>query len=263
MNKIMILIKKEWMEVFKNRFVFFSVAFMPLIFTAIPLGILYGIRASGEVGNFSMDEIYSQVASLCGDLNVAECNQYIIITQFMPLFMMMPVIIPVTIASYSIVGEKTTRTLEPLLATPITTIELLAGKGLAAGIPAVVATWVSFAIFVIGGLLMKIETKVVASFFDPLWLTGIFILGPLLALAAISLAVMISSRTTDPRVAEQISGLFVLPLVGLLVAQSLGFLLLNEALMNWMTIGVAILDVGLLAFAVQLFQRETILTRWK
>ncbi len=263
MNKIKTLIKKEWMEVFKNRFVFFSVAFMPLIFTAIPLAILYGISASGQVGDFSMDELYSQMSGICGELNVVECNQYIIITQFMPLFMMMPVIIPVTIASYSIVGEKATRTLEPLLATPITTIELLAGKGLAAGIPAVLATWVSFAIFVIGGLLMKIESKVIASFFDPLWLTGIFILGPLLALAAISLAVMISSRTTDPRVAEQISGLFVLPLAGLLVAQATGFLLLNATLMTWMALGVAILDVGLLAFAVQLFQRESILTRWK
>jgi ABC-2 type transport system permease protein len=263
MKKIIVLIKKEWQEVFKNRFVLFSVAFMPLIFTAIPLAVLYGISSSGEVGDFSMEDLYGQVAGLCGDLNVVECNQYLIITQFMPLFMMMPVIIPITIASYSIVGEKVTRTLEPLLATPITTIELLAGKGLAAGLPAVFATWISFLIFVIGGLLMKIEPKVVASFFDPLWLLGIFVLGPFLAVAAISLAVMVSSRTSDPRVAEQIAGLFILPLAGLLVAQASGLLLLDETLMLWMTLGVVILDIGLLAFAVQLFQRESILTRWK
>ncbi|GAB4577647.1 MAG: ABC transporter permease subunit [Anaerolineales bacterium] len=263
MKKIKILIMKEWREVFKNRFVLFSVAFMPLIFTSIPLAVLYGISASGELGDFSMEELYTQMSGLCGDLNVVECNQFVIITQFMPLFMMMPVIIPITIASYSIVGEKVTRTLEPLLATPITTLELLSGKGLAAGVPAVLATWVSFLIFVVGGFLMKIEARVVASFFDPLWLLGIFALGPLLAIAAISLAVMVSSRTSDPRVAEQISGLFILPLAGLLVAQATGFLLLNETLMLWITLGVAILDVGLLFFAVQLFQRESILTRWK
>jgi ABC-2 type transport system permease protein len=262
-TKITTLIKKEWAEVFKNRFVFFPVAFMPVIFTAIPLAILYSIRSSGEVGDISIEELYAQAANLCGNMNIMECNQFVIITQFMPLFMMMPVIIPITIASYSIVGEKATRTLEPLLATPITTVELLAGKGLAAGIPAVLATWVSFIIFVLGGIAMKIEQRVVASFFDPLWLTGIFVLGPLLALAAISFAVMISSRTTDPRVAEQISGLFILPLVGLLIAQTTGLLFLNKTLMAWIAIGVAILDIGLLAFAVQLFQRETILTRWK
>ncbi|MCB9133849.1 MAG: ABC transporter permease subunit [Anaerolineales bacterium] len=263
MNKITTLIKKEWREVFKNRFVLFSVAFMPLIFTAIPLAILYGISSSGQAGDFSLEELYSQMSSLCGNLNVVECNQYLIITQFMPLFMMMPVIIPITIASYSIVGEKVTRTLEPLLATPITTMELLAGKGLAAGIPAVLATWVSFLIFVVGGLLMKIEPKVVTSLFNPLWLLGIFVLGPLLAIAAISLAVMVSSRSSDPRVAEQIAGLFILPLAGLLVAQATGLLFLDTALMTWITLGVAVLDAGLLAFSVQLFQRESILTRWK
>ncbi|NJN44098.1 MAG: hypothetical protein HC806_04770 [Anaerolineae bacterium] len=106
MNKIFTLIKKEWSEVFKNRIVLFSVAFLPVIFSAIPLAILYAINTSGDVGNFSMEELYSQMSNLCGELNVVECNQYVIITQFMPLFLMMPVIIPITIASYSIVGEK-------------------------------------------------------------------------------------------------------------------------------------------------------------
>ena len=67
--------------------------------------------------------------------------QIYLINEFLLLFMMMPLIIPITIAAYSIVGEKTTRSLEPLLATPITTAELLIGKGLAAAIPAIAATW--------------------------------------------------------------------------------------------------------------------------
>jgi len=31
----------------------------------------------------------------------------------------------------------------------------------------------------------------------------------------------------------------------------------------WMALGLLVLDAGLVAFAVQLFQRESILTRWK
>ena len=46
-------------------------------------------------------------------------------------------------------GEKTTRTLEPVLATPISVLELLLGKALAAVIPAVGATWISFLIFLL------------------------------------------------------------------------------------------------------------------
>jgi ABC-2 type transport system permease protein len=176
---------------------------------------------------------------------------------------MMPVIIPITIASYSIVGEKTTRTLEPLLATPIKTAELLAGKGLAAAIPAVAATWIGFALFVIGGLLMGLSRDVAARFFDPLWMVAIFVVGPLLALAGVSIAVMISSRTSDPRVAEQISGLFVLPIVGLIVAQTTGLIFLNRSLILWIAFLMVVLDLVLLFFATRLFQRENILTRWK
>jgi ABC-2 type transport system permease protein len=179
------------------------------------------------------------------------------------MFLMLPVLIPITIASYSIVGEKTTRTLEPLLATPITTYELLAGKGLAAALPAILATWLGFLAFVVGAIWLKVDPAVVEKFFDPLWLIAILVVGPLLALAAVSIAVMISSRTSDPRVAEQISGLFILPLVGLLVAQTTGAVFLTRTAIVWIAFFMAIIDAVLLAFAVQLFQRETILTRWK
>ena len=43
-----------------------------------------------------------------------------------------------SVASDSIIGEKQARTLEPLLATPITTFELLAAKILGALLPAAV-----------------------------------------------------------------------------------------------------------------------------
>jgi ABC-2 type transport system permease protein len=96
-----------------------------------------------------------------------------------------------------------------------------------------------------------------------LWLIAIFIVGPLLALAAVSVAVMVSSRANDPRVAEQLSMLVILPLLGLFFGQVTGFILINQQLIIWMAFGMAILDIGLLAIATQIFQREAILTRWK
>ena len=192
-----------------------------------------------------------------------ECMQYFIVSQFMLLFMMVPMIVPITFASYSIVGEKSTRTLEPLLATPISTIELLAGKALAATLPAIAATWLSFLLYAIGTLIMAVSPAVTAKLFDGLWLTAIFVVGPLLSIAGVSIAVMISSRVSDPRVAEQISAVFVLPIIGLFVGQSTGLIFINEKIILWMAAGLVILDVALMAMATQLFQRETILTRWK
>ena len=188
---------------------------------------------------------------------------YYIVTQFILLFMMVPVIVPMTIAAYSIVGEKTTRTLEPLLATPVSTLEILVGKGLAGVIPAVLTTWGGYLIYAVGAHLMVDNPAVVSKLFDPLWIIAIFLVGPLLSIMGVSIAVMISSRVNDPRVAEQISGIFVLPVVGLFVGQMSGFLLINERFILWMAVVLAVLDAILFYFAVQVFQRETILSRWK
>lgn len=264
MSKVWVLMQKEWSEVFRNKFVLFTVLFLPLLFTAIPLVMLNAVRgAGGDAAALGLGEISGQLAAFCEGLAPGDCGQYFVLAQFMPLFLIMPVMIPITIASYSIVGEKTTRTLEPLLATPIRTVELLAGKGLAAAIPAVLATWLSYTIFVVGALWMGLSDAMIAKFFDALWMVAILVVGPLLALAGVSIAVMISSRTTDPRVAEQVSGLFVLPVVGLIVAQTTGLIFLDRTLILWIAFVLVVLDLVLLFFATQLFQREHILTRWK
>ncbi len=262
MTKIWAIVRKEWAEVFKNRLVIASTLLMPLMMTAMPLIMLYAMKDSPGAMSDSLPPEYT--AQLCGgELNEIECGQFVIITQYLMLFMMIPIFLPIMFAAYSIVGEKSTRTLEPLLATPISTVELLAGKALAAVIPAVLATWLGYLIFVIGTLLITGGSQVAGKFFEPLWLLAIFAIGPLLSVAAVSLAVMISSRVNDPRVAEQVSGLFVLPLVGLFIAQMSGQILINEQVILWIVLVLLAVDAGLLAFATQLFRRETILTRWK
>ena len=263
MERIKAIIIKEWREVFKNRFVLFTVSFLPIMITVLPLIILYVAGASDDFGSISAADFPPQFAPMCGDLVGGDCMLYYIVTQFILLFMMVPVIVPMTIASYSIVGEKTTRTLEPLLATPVTTVEILVGKGLAGVIPAVLTTWIGYLVYAAGAHIMVSNSAVVSKLFDPLWMLAIFLVGPLLSLMGVSISVMISSRVNDPRVAEQISGIFVLPVVGLLIGQMTGIILVNETFILWMAAILVLLDSVLFYFAVQIFQRETILSRWK
>ena len=263
MNKLWIIARKEWAEVFKNRFVLFTVAFLPLILTALPLIILATMRDSTDMEAMTAADMPAKFAEMCEGMTGSECGQYFLVSQFMLLFMMMPLAIPVTIASYSIVGEKTTRTLEPLLATPISTTALLGGKALAAVLPAILVTWLGFGVFVAGTVIIAGSGGLLAGILDGLWLIAIFVVGPLLALAAVSVAVMVSSRANDPRVAEQLSMLVILPLLGLFFGQVTGFILINRQVILWMAVGMTFLDIGLLALATQIFQREAILTRWK
>jgi ABC-2 type transport system permease protein len=261
MDKIKTIIRKEWAEVFKNKMVLFTVIFLPLLFSLLPLIILYATRGSGAGG---LDDIPQQIGALCDpDMTGAECFQVYIVSQFMMLFMLVPLIIPVNIAAYSVVGEKTTRSLEPLLATPITTSELLLGKNLAAVIPAVAATLGSFLIFATGAGLLAGSPRVTAALLDPMWLLAIILVGPLLAVLSVNFAIMVSSRVNDPRVAEQLSVIVIVPILALFFGQISGLLVLNNQLVIIFAAALVLIDALMLRAAVQMFQRESILTRWK
>ena len=58
--------------------------------------------------------------------------------------------VPLGIASYSIVGEKVEKSLEPLLATPLTDGEILLGKAISAIIPTLVAMYAAAVVFMVG-----------------------------------------------------------------------------------------------------------------
>lgn len=262
MKKIVTIIRKEWAEVFKNRLILSTVIFLPLLFTAIPLAMLYFTRDS-SAGDLTGD-IPPQFLQACPtNLTAQECLQVLMISQFMILFMMTPLIIPINIAAYSIVGEKTTRSLEPLLATPITTIELLTGKNMAAAIPAVVATWIGFTIYIFGAWLLVRSPEVIAALLDIMWWIAVLVIGPLLAILSVNFSIMVSSRVNDPRVAEQLSAVVILPLLALFIGQVAGLFLINRQLVMVTTLILIITDIIMIYIAVHLFQRETILTRWK
>lgn len=262
MKKIKTIIRKEWAEVFKNRLVISTIIFMPLLFSAIPLVMFYFTRGTGSEELTS--DLPPQFLQACQDnLTTTECFQTFITNQFMILFMIIPLMIPVNIAAYSIVGEKTTRSLEPLLATPISTTELLTGKNLAAVIPAVLATWMGFLIYIAGTLLIVKTPQAVSALLDPMWWIAVIILGPLLAVLSVNFSIIVSSRVNDPRVAEQFSVVVILPLLAIFFAQIAGLIYLNRYIVLLISLAVLIVDAGMLYISVRLFQRETILTRWK
>jgi ABC-2 type transport system permease protein len=265
MKHIRTIINKEWAEVFKNKMVLSVVLIMPILFALLPL-VMLGVSSNTTALNISPEEAGlppELTKNLCGAMNAGECTQVYLLSQFMLFFVMMPLIIPTTIAAYSIVGEKTTRSLEPLLATPTTTIELLAGKCFAAAIPAIGATFISFLIFNIGISILGISSNVHAYVLSPTWLVGILLLGPVLSVISAMFAIFVSSRVNDPRVAEQISSVMIVPFMGVFLASSFGAITLNVNSMVIAVIVCAVLAGVLLYLGTLIFDRENILTKWK
>ncbi|HUI85681.1 MAG TPA: ABC transporter permease subunit [Nitrososphaerales archaeon] len=168
------------------------------------------------------------------------------------------------IASYTIVGEKVEKSLEPLLATPTTDSEILLGKGIAAFFPPLFALWGGSAVFMV---LMDLTTKSkLGYYYFPDWNTALvlFLLLPLALLMSVLVNVIISSRVTDIRTGQQLGGLAVLPFAGLYVCGELNIVNLGDT-GNLLLIVAALIVVDLLLFVVSraTFRREEILTRWK
>lgn len=261
MNKIKTIVAREWAEVFKNKSLLFLAIFLPLLLTLLPLGILaFAIPAMKED---ELQEIPPQFMELCGQLTGVECMQVFLSNQFMILFMLIPLAISVSFAAYSIIGEKTTRCLEPLLATPITTAELLTGKSLAAALPAILASWASFILFAVAARLIVTSAAVYGRLVNPTWLLAVLLVEPLLAILGVNMSLIVSSRVNDPHAAQQISMVVIVPLLGVFFGQLAGLILLDVRFVLAAAVILAGVDAGLIYLGVRLFERETILTRWK
>jgi ABC-2 type transport system permease protein len=194
-------------------------------------------------------------------LTVHEYTQGLVGTEFSNIFILLSMVVPSSIAAYSIIGEKTNRTLEPLLATPVRRWQLLSGKILAALLPAMLITWVSGGVF-IAELAIFTDANVVSHVITGGWLILFIACTPLLGLIAVAIMTAISSRVNDTRTAQQLSIWAVVPILGIILGELSGRfeLTVHVAVIAYLTlIPVAIV---LTWGAGQVFQRETILTRW-
>lgn len=263
MKQIRTIVAKEWADVLRNKMVFYVVVLVPLLLTAIPVVMLY-ILGHSPVSQSDYEEMRRMLQNpIFAGLTPAEAMQSALASNFLVLFLMMPLMVPVTIAAYSIVGEKLARSLEPLLATPITTTQLLLGKGLAAALPGIIMAWFSYGVFLIFARFFSVSDRVFRVFVNPMWLVAMFVLAPLLTVLAVSFGIIVSSRVNDPRAAEQLGALLILPLMILFIGPLTGFIMLNSTTFLLAAAAVALLNVVMGYVGVKLFQRETILTRWK
>jgi ABC-2 type transport system permease protein len=254
------IVGRDWEETLRNRLLLATILIPPVVLTIVPL-IAGSLIESHPLPESIARTVLEQRPEWAA-LSPSEVTAAFGIQQFLVFFLMMPAYIPLSIASYAIVGEKTSRSLEAVLATPIRTIELLTGKAISALLPGLLAGWLTYSAFVIlTGLLYGPHLLGVVT--DASWLAGTFLLGPAIGLASVVAGVVVSARVNDPRTAQQIGGIVIIPLVGIAVIQA-GGLILFGALGYALTAAVvlAVSAIGL-RIGVRLFGRETILTRWR
>ncbi len=178
-------------------------------------------------------------------------------------FVVLASIVPSSLAAYSIVGEKIEKSLEPLLATPVTDGEILLGKSIASFVPPILSIWVASSIYM--AATDYITRGALSFYYFPNWTSAVmlFLLAPLAAIMSIELEVIVSARVSDVRGANQIGSLMFIPFMGVFIAAVEGIFAFSAGNVLVFSLIVLILDVALFFLSTSTFKREEILIRWK
>ncbi len=166
-----------------------------------------------------------------------------------------PISISLVIALESFVGEKERHSLEPLLSSPLTDMELYIGKTLAAMLPPLFAAYLGIGVYLAG---LAFSTGWTAS---PILIIQILALTTVQALVMVSAAVVISTQTTSVRAANLLASFVVIPFALLIQGESLIMFWAQYDVLWWALFGLILLMAVLVRMGVQLFNREELLGR--
>jgi len=262
--RVRALVAKELLDAWRNLPAMLPVVLVTCLTLAMAFGIAFLVPfLTGHALGEDMDLVnLSAVAGGHGELSSDGRIQLFLFQQFLMLFLVIPITGAMALAAHAIVGEKQARTLEPLLATPVTTLELLVAKVLGSLLPTLAISLVGVMLYFAGIALLGAPgvLRAMASVRSAVLL---LIVGPAAALVSLQAAIVISSRVNDARTAQQFGVMILIPLSALLVAQFTGTFWLSASALA--LTGLALFGIWILLtlVSVALFERESILTRWK
>ncbi|MDQ7793635.1 MAG: hypothetical protein RDU89_04355 [bacterium] len=180
---------------------------------------------------------------------------------FLPFFLISVASSAVATAAEGFIQEKTWGTLDSLLYSPVTDLELLVAKILTCTVPPVLATWFSFAVYAI--VINARAWPIMGGFFfpPPFWLVAMGVLVPLLGLTVTLLTLIVALRLRSSQDAAQVGNLVVIPLVALFFGQAMGYWYAGPALVARLVLAVAAADLALLLVARWTFVRHRLAER--
>jgi ABC-type Na+ efflux pump permease subunit len=185
-RRVQAIFHKELRDYRRSRSLTVGMAIVPALFCIQPLIQVFAMPASAAAG-LSHEHVLLYLLGI-------------------------PAIVPAFVAAYAVAGERQQGTLEPVLTTPIRREELLLAKALAALLPSIAVAYTVYALFLACVELFTLRT-VASALVHPAELLAQLAFTPLLAGWTIWIAIAISTRSNDLRVAQQLASLAGLPSV--------------------------------------------------
>lgn len=263
---------KDLKEVKQNRAAWIPAIVVPLIFLVIlPLVIILApslldfsmVPLLSKSGPLAMmrENIPALAAELAG-LNEQQ-TWVVLMTGYLlaPFILMMPLMFSTIVGAESFVGEKERKTIEALIYTPASDVELFLGKVLASIVPAIALAWLSFLVY---GVVVNVAGWSVMGriWFPPVaWWPLMLWVTPAIATLGMAVTVLISAKVNTFMEAYQMSASLIVLVLVLVIGQVTGILYLSVGMALAVGLVLWIIDAVSLWLGIRNFGRETLLSR--
>lgn len=188
---------------------------------------------------------------------VANYGAELIASQLVPFLLLVvgffPMSFSLIIALETFVGERERKSLEPLLATPLTDGQLYLGKMMAALVPPLLASYLGMTVYMIG-LWLSIRWAP-----TPQLLVQTLALTTIQGVIMVSGAVIVSSQTTTVRAANLLASFIIVPMALLIQGEAAALFWGNHTGLWWLILALAITAVVLIRMGLKIFSRELLM----
>lgn len=264
------IVRKDLKVVVQNKGVVIPLILVPLIFLILLPGLaglvptlvtgLPGTPLSG-MDNFVTSMPEGLQSALAG-YNQAQTIIVLVLVYFLaPMYLIIPLMVASVIAADSFAGEKERKTLEALLYTPTSDIDLFVAKLLSAWLPAIAVALGGFVVYGLVANLAAWPTMGQIFFPNAMWLVLALWVAPAAAGLGLGAMVLASARAQGFQDAYQIGGIVVLPILLLVIGQATGVMYFNLGLVLLLGLILWLLDGLLLWLGVRTFQRSELIAR--
>jgi uncharacterized membrane protein SpoIIM required for sporulation/ABC-type transport system involved in multi-copper enzyme maturation permease subunit len=236
LSRIMLIARREILDMFRDWRIIAPVIILTLVFPAI--------------ANWGAGRMVRWVQGYGAD---------IVGSRLVPFLLMIvgffPISFSLIIALESFVGEKERRSLEPLLSTPLTNVQLYVGKMISSVVPPLTGSLLGITVYLIG-VYLNVDWRPV-----PVLLVQILLLTVMQALVMVAGAVIVSSQTTSVRAANLLASFIIIPMAFLIQIEALIMFWGRYGVLWWILLGLAIITAVLVRMGVGSFNREELLGR--
>jgi len=216
-----------------------------LVFPIVTLTLLFPV-----VATLTAQAVFDFMNRYGGNLIFRQANPFLLL-----VVGFFPITFSLVIALETFVGEKERRSLEPLLATPLSDGQLYLGKMVASLIPPLAGSYLGMGTYLLGLYLFQ-------GWIPPLSLLAqVLALTTAEALVMVSGAVVVSSQTTSVRAANLLASFIILPMAFLIQAEAVVMFWGRYATLWWILAFLLLCNVLLVRMGTRLFNREELLGR--